>query len=295
MSLPPPAERLQLVFAFGSNLDEAQLARRCPDSSLVGPARLDGHALAFGGHSERWGGAVATVVRRAGAHVDGALYSVSTTDLERLDRFEGVPGLYERHHSALVDRSGHRRLAAYYRLATGVRLDGVPSPAYLAVLRAGYARFGFDLEPLAQAVSDAAAVQARSRRRIFVYGTLLSGEPNHRLLTEARYVGEAATETGFALYDLGAYPGMVQTESGQVEGELYEVDAATLDRLDALEGHPHLYRRSPVTLASAERAEAYLLTAEQVAGRPQLRTGRWRDRGATATVTERALAIKNRG
>ncbi|MDY0002073.1 MAG: gamma-glutamylcyclotransferase family protein [Polyangia bacterium] len=37
-----------LYFAYGSNLDQAQMRRRCPTAAPIGPATLDGWRLAFG-------------------------------------------------------------------------------------------------------------------------------------------------------------------------------------------------------------------------------------------------------
>ena len=115
--------------------------------------------------------------------------------------------------------------------------------------------------------------------RVLVYGTLLRGESNHRLLTRSRYLGEAATSDGFALFDLGAFPGMVRAREGAVVGELYEVDVPTLAALDALEGHPSFYVRTEIRLASPMDAEpvwTYLLRPEQVAGRKPITSGSWR-------------------
>ena len=112
--------------------------------------------------------------------------------------------------------------------------------------------------------------------RVLVYGSLLSGEPNHRLLARATLVGAAKTQAGFNLHDLGAFPGMVAGGEGGVTGEVYDVDAATLARLDALEGHPRWYRRTPITLADGSAAETYLLTPRHVAGCPVVASGDWR-------------------
>jgi gamma-glutamylcyclotransferase (GGCT)/AIG2-like uncharacterized protein YtfP len=115
--------------------------------------------------------------------------------------------------------------------------------------------------------------------RVFVYGTLLAGEPNHRLLARARRVCEASTGEGFALFDLGAFPGMVRARQGAVFGEVYEVDGPTLEALDRLEGHPRFYERTEITLASPAEGEpvwTYLLRPEQVAGRKRIESGSWR-------------------
>jgi gamma-glutamylcyclotransferase (GGCT)/AIG2-like uncharacterized protein YtfP len=114
--------------------------------------------------------------------------------------------------------------------------------------------------------------------RIFVYGTLLAGEPNHRLLARATFVGPAVTEAVFSLVDLGPFPALVAGGVGAVSGEVYEVDAPTLARLDILEGHPRLYRRTRIALEGGATAQSYLLALEQVAGRPVIGSGSWRAR-----------------
>lgn len=114
------------------------------------------------------------------------------------------------------------------------------------------------------------------RVRVFVYGSLLAGEPNHRVLTGAALVGAAVTTPAFTMHDLGAFPGLVADGEQAVAGEVYEVDGAALARLDRLEGHPSFYRRTPITLADGAEVETYLLTRAQVAGRPVVETGSWR-------------------
>ena len=101
--------------------------------------------------------------------------------------------------------------------------------------------------------------------RVFVYGTLLSGEPNHRVLAGAELLGEARTEPEFDLVSLGAFPAMV-----------HAVDRGTLAALDHLEGHPRFYRRRRVRLDDGEEVLAYLLSREQAHGRPKITSGNWR-------------------
>jgi gamma-glutamylaminecyclotransferase len=61
---------------------------------------------------------------------------------------------------------------------------------------------------------------------------------------------------------------MLEGGSHPIAGELYRVDAATLAALDAFEGHPGLFRRSPVRLAGGGTAFAYLFVAVR-AGRAE--------------------------
>jgi gamma-glutamylaminecyclotransferase len=115
--------------------------------------------------------------------------------------------------------------------------------------------------------------------RVFVYGTLLAGEPNHGVLAGAtRLADEARTEPAFELRDLGPFPGLVRGGSHAVVGEVYEVDDVTLAALDRLEGHPRFYKRSRISLDDGALVETYLLSPQQVEGRPVIDSGNWRAR-----------------
>jgi gamma-glutamylcyclotransferase (GGCT)/AIG2-like uncharacterized protein YtfP len=97
--------------------------------------------------------------------------------------------------------------------------------------------------------------------KIFVYGTLKRGYCRADVLQGQRFLGIARTAPIYLLYDLGAYPGLVEHCPGvEVEGELWEVDEACLRRMDEIEGVPLLYRRGPVELSQPDidGAQTYL-------------------------------------
>jgi len=76
---------------------------------------------------------------------------------------------------------------------------------------------------------------------IFVYGTLMKGNSNHKhYLGESRYLGDGLLE-GYDLYNLGSYPGIKSSSSGSVKGEVYYVDFETLERINFLEREGNLY------------------------------------------------------
>lgn len=131
--------------------------------------------------------------------------------------------------------------------------------------------------------------------RLFVYGTLMRGESNHHRMAAATFLGEAATEPGLALVDLGPYPGMVKEGRASVSGELYRVPAATLADLDELEQHPDRYWRTTIRLVGDEPAQAYLYPLERAAGWPRIDSGDWRRRdGATANIPRPRSARETR-
>jgi gamma-glutamylcyclotransferase (GGCT)/AIG2-like uncharacterized protein YtfP len=124
--------------------------------------------------------------------------------------------------------------------------------------------------------------------RVFVYGTLLRGEPNHPLLEGARFIQRAHTEPAFLLYDLGHFPALVDGGGQRVAGELYEVGDACLAALDRLEGHPRFYFRSSIVLDSGDVVETYLMPRERLHGRHRLiRCGDWRKRPGAHKETTR--------
>ena len=144
-----------IVFAYGSNLDDQQMRSRCASARIEARAVLPNHALAFGGFSQRWGGAVASVVLEPGARVEGPLYRITSPDLRALDRHEGFPFAYERISKLVTDERGRRRRAQVYRQPADTFEPWLPQPGYFRVLLHAYDRLGFDLEPLATAVGVA--------------------------------------------------------------------------------------------------------------------------------------------
>src|SRR5262249_36859980 len=141
-------------FAYGSNLDDAQMRHRCPDHEVVGPAKLEGYRLSFHYHSDRWGGAVATVSPAADAVVWGLLFMLTEQDLQALDEYEEYRG--PTHPSTLYDRAAVR-----VRTAVGVempaltyvmrpRAEGKPSRLYLGTITRGAASHGLPREYIAR-------------------------------------------------------------------------------------------------------------------------------------------------
>lgn len=78
----------------------------------------------------------------------------------------------------------------------------------------------------------------------------MRGGVRHAVLAEQRFLGAARTSPHYALFDLGAYPGLVHRAEGgrAVHGELYEIDADVIERLDRIEGAPILYRLEPILI-----------------------------------------------
>lgn len=119
--------------------------------------------------------------------------------------------------------------------------------------------------------------------RLFVYGSLMTGESNHRVMRGARCLGPTSTVAAFELFDLGAFPGLVRGGATSVVGELFEVDDEGLARLDEFEGHPTFYERGSIVLVDGAEVDAYLLPRARVIGRPVVAGGDWRARARSGS------------
>jgi gamma-glutamylaminecyclotransferase len=111
----------------------------------------------------------------------------------------------------------------------------------------------------------------------FLYGTLQSGEPNHHVLVDARFVKLARTLPMFELVDLGEYPALLEGGHVCVEGEVWEISRETISLLDQFEGVPNLYRRSIIALEDGTRAEAYVWASGRLEDRPRIAGGSWKE------------------
>jgi gamma-glutamylcyclotransferase (GGCT)/AIG2-like uncharacterized protein YtfP len=116
------------------------------------------------------------------------------------------------------------------------------------------------------------------RVRLFVYGTLKRGFPRDDLMSGSVFEGNATTQRGYALHDLGDYPALVVAADGTVHGEVYWVDRKHLEKLDRYEGCPDLYRRQSILLSDGSRSEAYVMSAARVRGCPRIDGGEFRSR-----------------
>lgn len=115
---------------------------------------------------------------------------------------------------------------------------------------------------------------------VFVYGTLKRKHKNHTILQHSKYIGEALTPPLFRMYNLGAFPAIVDDANGySIHGELYSVDDRTLYDLDMLEGayrKSGLYRRELITLNNGVSAFIYVFNSpHHISGYPQLPSGEW--------------------
>ena len=125
-------------FAYGSNMSRAIFCERRGMSPTVSRwGVLDGFRLCFDlpiGAGER---GVANVVPEPGARTFGVLHLLTSAELDRLDRTEGVHvGLYQRVVVDVAGADGGRVAAVTYR-STWASPGRKPSARYLGLLLTG--------------------------------------------------------------------------------------------------------------------------------------------------------------
>ena len=145
----------KLYAAYGSNLNLAQMRRRCPTAKIVGSAILDDYRLLFRGAKEN---AHATIEKHMDGQVPLLIWELQETDERALDRYEGFP-FYYRKEIITVELDGKPTEVMTYIMNVHEGTDGYrplesTNPHYYAAIREGYGFAGFDLKTLEQATKD---------------------------------------------------------------------------------------------------------------------------------------------
>ncbi len=82
-----------LYFAYGSNLDLAQMRARCPSAQFIAIGKLPEHRLAFTRKSINRRCGVADAIPDRANEVWGAVFAIGETEVAQLDKSEGfAPG-----------------------------------------------------------------------------------------------------------------------------------------------------------------------------------------------------------
>lgn len=136
-------------FAYGSNMNLAQMKKRCSSPKVLGIARLPGYKVEFYGYSGIWDGGQESVVPDLQSEVWGVLYELQFFDCEQLDvyqdvRFDGT-GPYFHYPVEVIDKERATFDAMIYK--KNILQDAVPpSIEYLQFIVQGAMEQGLPLE-----------------------------------------------------------------------------------------------------------------------------------------------------
>jgi hypothetical protein len=120
---------MALMFAYGSNLNIGQMAKRCPDAEPLGRMRLANWRLVFRG--------VADVIQEPGAVCYGGVWRITPRCEYALDLYEGIKSrMYRKEYIQIKPgKHGETRMMVYVMNSTGIM---PPSDYYLGVIEEGY-------------------------------------------------------------------------------------------------------------------------------------------------------------
>ena len=142
---------------YGSNLWLQQIAARCPQADTYGRGRLRGARLAFA--------KVATIIADENVDTLVGIYTLTASDIETLDRREGLGRSYDRYLvTPEVDNGNAVRCFTYIRRDA---TPGAPTDEYFAKLTAGYRDWKFPDRRLRRAreraIKDEAALPKKPK------------------------------------------------------------------------------------------------------------------------------------
>ena len=126
---------MMLYFAFGSNLNQKQMKRRCRDSKYIGCYSLKNYKLVFRNYF--LGGGVADVEKKKNSSVLGAIYKISKKDEKELDIYEDFPKTYIKKYFRLLGK----KVMFYYMPKKTKHV--LPSKRYLNLIIQGYKDCGY--------------------------------------------------------------------------------------------------------------------------------------------------------
>ena len=126
-----------LYFAYGSNLHQQQMRRRCKDSIFIKSFILKDHILNFRSQYK-----VADIEELKGSFVPGTIYDISKSDEKKLDIYEDYPFLYKKKYFIIKDKT----VMTYFMNSKSS--FKYPSTRYLNIIKQGYKDCKLDMNYL---------------------------------------------------------------------------------------------------------------------------------------------------
>lgn len=130
----------KLYIAYGSNLNLAQMAARCPSARIYAKGVLNNWELVYRGAKRN---SHATIERRPGSNVPVLVWKIHPIDEYRLDIYEGYPRYYFK-KNIMVDIEGRKKKAMVY-IMDKRQLPGRPASSYVETIRQGYIDNNMDI------------------------------------------------------------------------------------------------------------------------------------------------------
>ena len=136
-----------LYFGFASNLKKDRLIVSAPSAELVCPAKLDGYEIVFFERGDNWWqGAMASIRKKEGKSIWGAVWRIKNEEESVLDQQEGADtGMLGKLNVQVTDETGKKFQCSCYYINNKFPI-GLPSPYYLSTIQEGAQEVGLPFE-----------------------------------------------------------------------------------------------------------------------------------------------------
>ncbi len=287
-----------LYFAYGSNLNEDSLKAWCaarnhiyPLGEKVANAYLPDTRLIVNYYSPFRQGGILNIKYQLGQATPGALFRVLPGGWTVLDEKGDTENMYKHLNIVALTDDGQEHVAVAYQIdAAKTSRDFVPPhPDYLRIVRKGMETHGIDDRVFT------AVMEGREPdffiRKLFVYGTLMSGGPRHYLLAAWADLDSCveAQVHGLLYNSWKGFPCMIPDVTGRhyVKGELYTLSdpKKAFEILDIVETAKRyaatgaFFRRAIIAVRrkDGESCLAWTYFVDMsVEGMPRIPSGNWR-------------------
>ena len=147
---PKKNEEYKIYVAYGSNLNIAQMALRCPTAHIYGTGLLNNWELIYRGSMT---GSYATIRRRKGSAVPVVVWCIMENDEKSLDIYEGYPHKYKK--IAVDVKCQDKIVSGMAYVMVNSKDYNTPTEEYYQRIENGYIENGLPLEYLEQAYEKA--------------------------------------------------------------------------------------------------------------------------------------------
>ena len=144
--------KMKYYIAYGSNLLEEQMKRRCPDSKVIGTAMLDGFELELQG--------TAAIVPKFGASVPVLIWEISELDEIHLDMCMGIHNGIYRKEMQKIQIDG-KSISSMIYIKNNAEIN-LPKNGYIQRMFQGYILHGMNVNYLNEAILKAFHAQLKS-------------------------------------------------------------------------------------------------------------------------------------
>ena len=122
-----------LYAAYGSNLNKAQMKRRCPEASAYTAISLENWRLVFKG--------VADIEKNNNSNLLLGLYKITKHCEKKLDIYEEYPNVYKKHY--FTKKVNGKKVYIMLYIMNSKFSYSIPTLKYFEVIKEGYENWSF--------------------------------------------------------------------------------------------------------------------------------------------------------